>query len=189
MSFPIGPGRTGGCGQRGTPACRECHALAVLGVKDALDNVPAELRSRGMNDAADDCSRERILIVRPMKSLIVIISIIAALLWRPDAVAESPPMETPPAPAVSALEAVRLADEYVKKTFPEFPDLYCAELTYDSQRMKPDPTIMWRLRYLLPRNARKENAGNPFGDWGACLIFVHEQGRVSHGIAPKRNGR
>lgn len=101
--------------------------------------------------------------------------------------AESPPTHTPQAPLFKAAEAARLADEYIAKTFPEFPDIYCSELSYESQLMKPDKTVVWRLRYQLPNNPGKAVKGSPFLDWGVCLVYVHEDKSVTHATQPKRN--
>ena len=101
-----------------------------------------------------------------------------------------PQKQTPPAPPFPAREAVRLGDEYVAKKFPQFPTLYCSELSYDSVTeadIRPDPTIVWRLRYLIPNNPRKEVPGSPFPDWGVCLVFVHKDKSVTHTTEPKQN--
>jgi hypothetical protein len=101
--------------------------------------------------------------------------------------AESPPTHTAPAPLFKAAEAARLADEYVAKTFPEFPAIYCSELSYESQQMKPDKTVTWRLRYVIPNNPGKAVDGTPFRDWGFCLVYVHEEKSVTHTTKPTRN--
>lgn len=102
--------------------------------------------------------------------------------------ASSPPLRTPPAPLFPAAEAARLADDYVAKKFPQFPALYCSEISYDSDGgMKPDPTVIWRLRYLIPNNPRKDIEGSPYADWGVCLIFVHKNRSVSHSTEPKQH--
>jgi hypothetical protein len=102
--------------------------------------------------------------------------------------ATPPPMQTPAAPLFRAAEAAKLADEYVAKKFPQFPTLYCSEVAYDSDDgMKPDPSIIWRLRYLIPNNPRKEVPGSPFPDWGVCLVYVHKDKTVTHTTEPKQN--
>jgi hypothetical protein len=103
-------------------------------------------------------------------------------------VAKPPPMQTPAAPLFRAAEAARLGDEYVAKKFPQFPTLYCSEVSYDSDdNMKPDPSVIWRLRYLIPNNPRKEVPGSPFPDWGVCLVYVHKDKTVTHTTEPKQN--
>ena len=101
--------------------------------------------------------------------------------------AESPSTHTPPAPLFKAAEAARLADIYVAKTFPKFPGIYCSALSYESQQMKPDKTVIWRLRYLIPNNPRRAVKGSPYPDWGVCLVYVHEDKSVTHTTQPKRN--
>ncbi len=97
-------------------------------------------------------------------------------------------METPAAPPFPATEAARLGDAYVAKKFPEFPTLYCSEVSYDSDdNLKPVPSIVWRLRYYIPHNPRKEVPGSPFPDWGVCLVFVHKDKSVTHSTQPKLN--
>ena len=119
-----------------------------------------------------------------MRHFITFFSILAVAV---SARAEGPPTHTPCAPLFKAVEAARLADEYVAKTFSEFPDIYCSELSYESQQMKPDKTIIWRLRYLIPNNPRREVERSPFPDWGVCLVYVHEDKSVTHTTQPKRN--
>ncbi len=119
-----------------------------------------------------------------MRHLLTIIAILAVAM---SASAEGPPTHTPPAPLFKAAEAAQLADEYVAKTFAEFPDIYCSELSYESQQMKPDKTVIWRLRYLIPNNPRRAVEGSPFPDWGVCLVYVHEDKSVTHTTQPKRN--
>lgn len=105
-----------------------------------------------------------------------------------DAGATSPPMKTPAAPAFRAAEAARLGDEYVAKKFPQFPTLYCSEVSYDSDdNMKPDPSVIWRLRYIIPNNPRKEVPGSRSPDWGVCLVYVHKDKTVTHTTEPKQN--
>ena len=102
--------------------------------------------------------------------------------------AKAPPMTTPAAPPFPASEAASLGDEYVAKKFPHFPTLYCSEVSYDSDDyMKPDPSVIWRLRYVIPNNPRKEVRGSPFPDWGVCLVFVHKDKSVTHTAEPKQN--
>jgi hypothetical protein len=101
-----------------------------------------------------------------------------------------PRTQTPAAPPFQALEAVRLGDEYVAKKFPQFPTLYCAKISYDSLGgacIRPDPTIVWRLRYFIPDNPLKEVPGSPFPDSGVCLVYVHKDKTVTHTAEPKRN--
>ncbi|MEI9896461.1 MAG: hypothetical protein WDN28_22015 [Chthoniobacter sp.] len=100
--------------------------------------------------------------------------------------------ETPPAPPFSAAEAAKLGDAHVAKKFPQFPDLYCSEILYDpgvdgDADIVPDPTIVWRLRYVIAKNPRKDVAGSPFPDWGWCLVFIHRDKSVTHTSEPKRN--
>ncbi len=99
----------------------------------------------------------------------------------------SPPTHTPPSPPVKAADAIRLADEYVQMTFPDHPELYCSDLAYDNHPMRPVKTEVWRLRYLLPNNPRREVEGSPHPDWGMCLVYVHEDGSVTHTAAPRWN--
>lgn len=76
---------------------------------------------------------------------------ILALLTLLIAVAQAtpPPMTTPPKPPFPAWEAAKLADAYVAKTFPQFPDLYCSEVDHiDPRAMLPVKTAVWSLRYL-----------------------------------------
>ncbi len=102
--------------------------------------------------------------------------------------AKAPPMQTPAAPPFPAVEAARLGDEYVAKKFPKFPTLYCSEVSYDGDNyMKPDPSVVWRLRYVIPNNPRKEVPGSPFPDWGVCLVFVHKDKSVIHTTEPRQN--
>lgn len=104
--------------------------------------------------------------------------------------AKTAEVETPLAPPFPASEAATLADAYVANTFPEFTDLYCSEIAYDwvgARCIRPDPTIVWRLRYLIPHNPRKDVPGSPFPDWGVCLVFVHRDKSVTHTAEPKRN--
>ena len=104
--------------------------------------------------------------------------------------ANGPPIETPPAPPFPAAEAARLGDAYVSKTFPQFPKLYCFEITYDSdQNMKPDPTVVWRLRYFLPKNPYRSVPGSSFPDTGVCLVFVHRDRSVTHSKEPTEHAR
>jgi|GEM_PF-4171815 len=105
-----------------------------------------------------------------------------------DSLAKEPWSKTPAAPPFPAAEAARLGDEYVTKKFPEFPTLYCSEVAYDSDSsMKPDPTVIWRLRYYIPNNPPKARSGSPFADWGVCLVFVHKDKTVTHTTEPKQN--
>jgi hypothetical protein len=100
--------------------------------------------------------------------------------------ATPPPMTTPPKPPFPAWEAAKLADAYVAKTFPQFPDLYCSEVDHiDPRAMLPDKTVVWSLRYLIPDNPRLQQPGNAFPDWGVCLVWVHQDKTVTHTIAPK----
>jgi hypothetical protein len=100
--------------------------------------------------------------------------------------ATPPPMTTPPKPPFPAWEAAKLADAYVAKTFPQFPDLYCSEVDHiDPRAMLPDKTVVWSLRYLIPNNPRITKPGIPFPDWGVCLVWVHRDKSVTHTIAPK----
>ncbi|MEX2605886.1 MAG: hypothetical protein WD708_00940 [Kiritimatiellia bacterium] len=119
-----------------------------------------------------------------MRHLLAILAIFAVA---ESAMAESPPTHTPRAPLFKAVEAARLADEYVAKTFPEFPGIYCSELSYESHQMKPDKTVIWRLRYMIPNNPGRVVEGSPHKDWGVCLVYVHEDKSVSHTTQPKRN--
>ncbi len=102
--------------------------------------------------------------------------------------AKLPPMQTPPAPPFRATEAARLGDEYVAKKFPQFPTLYCSHVSYNRiDNKEPDPSVMWRLRYLLPNNPGKAVSGSPFYDWGVCVVLVHKDKSVTHTIEPKQN--
>lgn len=99
----------------------------------------------------------------------------------------SPHTHTPTNPPVKAADAVRFADAYVQKTFPDHPELYCSELTYDSSPMKPVKTVVWRLRYLLPNNPRRKVEGSAHDDWGVCLVYVHQDESVTHTTTPRWN--
>ena len=102
--------------------------------------------------------------------------------------ASGPPIKTPAPPPFPASEAAKLGDEYVSKKFPQFPDLYCSEVIYDSEdNMKPDRSVIWRLRYIIPNNPRMDVKDSPFPDWGVCLVFVHRDMTVTHTLEPKRN--
>lgn len=96
---------------------------------------------------------------------------------------------TPPSPSIPAREALRLADAYVAKTFPQFPDLYCAELTYElaTQSCIGDPNTLWRLRYLLPSNSEAIDPKTGSMSDGVCLIYISPKGKVRHTTEPKRN--
>jgi hypothetical protein len=116
------------------------------------------------------------------------IALLILILTSFNAKATSPPMETPAAPLFRAAEAAKLGDEYVAKKFPEFPTLYCSEISYESDdQLRPDPSVVWRLRYIIPNNPRKEIPGTPFSDWGVCLVYVHKDKSVSHTSEPRKN--
>ena len=104
--------------------------------------------------------------------------------------ANGPPTETPSAPPFPASEAAKLGDEYIAKTFPQFPKLYCFEVSYDSDdNMKPDRSVVWRLRYVIPNNPHRAVPGSPFPDTGVCLVFVHRDRSVTHTKEPTQNSR
>ena len=84
--------------------------------------------------------------------------------------ATSPPMKAPPAPIVSARDAIQLADAYVAKTFPQFSDLDRAEMRYNTDE-SVDSTVVWHLTYYLPNNPRKNVPGNIWGDIGLCTGY------------------
>src|SRR5262245_51502952 len=116
------------------------------------------------------------------------IGLLAVLLTLFQAGANGPLTATPPAPPFPAWEAAKLGDAYVAKTFPKFPNLYCSEVSYDGDdHMKPDPTVVWRLRYLLPNNPHRAIPGSPFPDTGVCLVFVHRDKSVTHTKEPTQN--
>ncbi|WP_411827788.1 hypothetical protein [Luteolibacter sp. AS25] len=122
-----------------------------------------------------------------MKTIQHLFTLLATLFVALSAVAELPPSHTPPAPAFKAAEAAKLADDYIAKTFPQYPELYCSELSYESQLMKVDKSVIWRLRYIIPKNPGRTVEGSPHLDWGVCLVFVHEDKSVTHTAQPKRN--
>ena len=102
--------------------------------------------------------------------------------------AESAPMPTPPAPPFRVAEAAGLGDEYVAKKFPQFPTLYCSHVSYNrADNKESDPSIIWRLRYVIPINPAREVPGSPFYDWGVCVVFVHKDKSVTHTLEPKQN--
>ena len=73
---------------------------------------------------------------RPNQFFVGLLLLVLTLLH---AGANGPPTETPSAPPFPASEAAKLGDEYIAKTFPQFPKLYCFEVSYDSDdNMKPD---------------------------------------------------
>lgn len=94
----------------------------------------------------------------------------------------------PPAPPFRATEATRLGDEYVAKKFPQFPTLYCSHVSYNrSDNRQPNPSVVWRLRYVIPLNPPRVVPDSPFYDWGVCEVLVHQDKSVSHTLEPKEN--
>ena len=123
-----------------------------------------------------------------MKTTTYLVGLVITGLFILRAEANGPAIYTPAAPPFLAAEAARLGDEYVAKKFPQFQTLYCSEVSYDSDdNMKPDPSVIWRLRYIIPNNPRKEVAGSPFPDSGVCLVYVHKDKTVTHTTEPKQN--
>jgi hypothetical protein len=96
--------------------------------------------------------------------------------------------QLPPAPSVGPAEALRRADEYVHKKFPQFPDIYCSEMMLEPvhDSCVHDPNILWRFRYLLPNNPVPPGTlGNH--DFGACLVYMRPDGTVFHTTEPRRH--
>jgi hypothetical protein len=95
--------------------------------------------------------------------------------------------QLPPAPTISPLNALKSADAYVRKTFPQFPDLYCSEMQYEGAVSSCfPPTCLWRFRYLLPNNYGVDPKG-PFADFGVCLVYIGLDGKLTHTTTPRRN--
>ena len=97
--------------------------------------------------------------------------------------AMSPPMEVPPAPSISAQDALSSADRYVAETFPDFRSIYCSEMIYDSEMSPSAKKIIWRLRYRKPGNKRIDSSSGSI-QWGDTLIYIYEDGSAGHSVAP-----
>ena len=97
------------------------------------------------------------------------------------AVAESPPMQVPPAPQISAAKAVGLADAYVAKTFPKDSSLYCQSVRLEDAVMRPVRGYRhWDLVYRhagAERRVDQKSGQETFGDFH---VFVTMTGEVSH---------
>jgi hypothetical protein len=98
--------------------------------------------------------------------------------------------QLPPPPSVGPAEALRRADEYVHGKFPQFPDIYCSEMTLEpvQDSCMPDPNILWRFRYLLPNNPVP---AGPMGqhDLGVCLVYIRPDGSVYHTTEPRHHAK
>ena len=98
--------------------------------------------------------------------------------------------QLPPAPAITPQRALELADAYVHKKFPQFPDIYCSEMRYEQAEDSciHSPDVLWRFRYLLPNNPGELTGGDhPRTDYGVCLVYMAPDGTITHSTDPKRN--
>jgi hypothetical protein len=96
------------------------------------------------------------------------------------AVAESPPMQVPRAPEISAAKVVELADAHVAKTFPKDRSLYCQSVRLIDGSMRPVRAYRhWDLAYRragVARTVDQQSGKETFGDFH---VYVTMSGEVS----------
>lgn len=96
------------------------------------------------------------------------------------AAAEAPLMQVPPAPELSAAQAVKLADAYVATSLPEDSSLYCQSAQLRDGGMRPLRAYRhWDLVYRQAgarRHVDPESGKETFGD---LHVYVTMGGEVS----------